>query len=103
MKKKSLDKTDLNRPLMMEVGKFLRAKRDEAGISQGEVAKAAKLTSPQFVSNVERGLALPSPGLLNVMLAKYKLDPEEFLELMTSLKMEYYRNLYFPKLKKSNS
>lgn len=108
MKKKlrsefSGEKSDLRAPLLREAGRFLRQKRLDSGFSQGEIAKIAGLTSPQFISNVERGVALPSPHLMNVMLAKYKFDSEEFLELIAQLKMEYYRRLYFPKSKKSTA
>jgi transcriptional regulator with XRE-family HTH domain len=104
MKKKSniesSEKADLRKPLLSQAGKYLRQKREDAGLSQGDVAKAAGLTSPQFISNIERGIALPSPHLMGVMVAKYKFDSEEFLELIAELKMDYYRRLYFPKSKK---
>jgi len=106
MKKKSrsessTEKSDLREPLLREAGMFLKQKRVDAGFSQGDVAKAAGLTSPQFISNIERGIALPSPHLMSVMIAKYKFDSEEFIELIAQLKMDYYRRLYFPKSKKS--
>lgn len=41
------------------VGKFLRKKREAADKTQWDIAKTLDYTSAQFVSNWERGIALP--------------------------------------------
>lgn len=40
-------------------GDFLREKRMKAGLSQKEVALGLGYTTPQFISNWERGLSNP--------------------------------------------
>jgi transcriptional regulator with XRE-family HTH domain len=40
---------------MSRVGEYLKKVREERGISQSEVSKHLGLTSPQYVSNAERG------------------------------------------------
>ncbi|RYZ83696.1 MAG: XRE family transcriptional regulator [Proteobacteria bacterium] len=109
MKKKTFsnhvsnEKNDLKKPLLIEAGKFLREKREVSGFSQSDIAKLAGFTSPQFISNIERGIALPSPHVIGIMVTKYQFEPEEFLELIAELKMEYYRRLFFPKHKKGSA
>jgi len=41
------------------VAQYLRVCRKEAKKSQEDVAKMLRFKSPQFISNVERGLAMP--------------------------------------------
>jgi len=48
----------------MKVRKFLREKREAKGITQLKMARALGLSSSQFVSNIERGLAsIPVPKI----------------------------------------
>lgn len=39
------------------LGAFIRGVREVQGLSQADVAKELRLSSPQFVSNIERGIA----------------------------------------------
>lgn len=39
----------------MTEAQFVKEAREKAGLTQGQVAKKLKYTSPQFISNVERG------------------------------------------------
>jgi transcriptional regulator with XRE-family HTH domain len=41
------------------VGRLLKAARENAGLRQSDVAKKLGYSSPQFISNWERGLSLP--------------------------------------------
>lgn len=45
------------------LGKFIKKIREEMDLSQWEVAKALGLSSPQYISNVERGLSVLNPKL----------------------------------------
>lgn len=49
---------------MILEGKIIRAGREEAGYTQAEVASKLKYKTPQFISNLERGIAkLPKKKL----------------------------------------
>jgi len=63
------------------IGHFFREKRELAKLTQGEVAKVLKLTSPQFISNVERGIAEPTAQMLGVLTKLYKLDQVQVTEV----------------------
>lgn len=55
---------------------FLRQKRIESGHSQMDVAKKLGYTSPQFVSNWERGLSSPPIHTLRKLTEFYKIPPD---------------------------
>ncbi len=41
------------------VGEFIRHYREKSGKTQSEIARSLNYSAPQFVSNWERGVALP--------------------------------------------
>ncbi len=47
--------------------------REDAGLTQGQVAKVLGLSTPQFVSNVERGRSAPALETLPVLAHVYKV------------------------------
>lgn len=47
-----------------EFGKVLRTSRESKKLTQQNLATSLKLSSPQFVSNLERGNSLPPPAML---------------------------------------
>lgn len=42
---------------LFSLGQFLKQKRQEAGLSQLEVSSHLGYSTPQFISNIERGLS----------------------------------------------
>jgi len=64
----------------VDLAKFLREKRIEVGLSQGAVAKKLGYTSPQFVSNWERGLSRPPVATLRKIAQIYQIAPNEMFE-----------------------
>lgn len=44
---------------MFELARYLKKKRERAGMSQREVAEILGLSTPQLISNVERGACAP--------------------------------------------
>lgn len=64
------------------IGTFLRQKRKEAGLTQGEVAKELGYTSPQFISNYERGLCAPAFDAYPRLMNMYKIPKEDMLQLL---------------------
>ena len=79
-------------------GVFLRQKRESAGLTQSEVRKALKYTSPQFISNWERGLTTPPMETVVKQLASlYSFNPDEYIEMV----LDFQRKLYKSHIKKS--
>lgn len=58
------------------LGKHLKEIRAKANLSQGEVAKRLGYSSPQFISNIERGISVAPLNLLAKMTKLYKSDPK---------------------------
>jgi len=79
------------------IGHFFREKRERAKLTQGEVAKVLKLTSPQFISNIERGIAEPTSHMLGVLMKLYNLDQVQvtgvFVEAQKIAMDEIFGNL----------
>ena len=68
--------------LFVVLGGFLQAKRLKANLSQGEVATKLGYSSPQFISNFERGLCAPPLTKLKLIVKLYDLNPDELVRLM---------------------
>ena len=64
------------------LGDFLQSKRVKAGLSQGDVATKLGYSSPQFISNFERGLCAPPLNKLKLLVSLYDLNSEELIRLM---------------------
>lgn len=73
-----LDITQKNKLLICE---FLKEARLAAKLSQKKVANALGYTTPQFVSNWERGMILPPKTTIPLLVHLYKIDVEEFFEV----------------------
>jgi len=68
--------------LFQTLGTYLRKARIEKGLSQREVADALGYSSPQFISNFERGLCSPPLVKLKVLIDLYRLNPQKVLGLI---------------------
>ena len=66
----------------LDIAKFLKDKRIEAGLSQGAVAKKLGYTSPQFISNWERGLSRPPVETLRKVAQIYNISPNEMFDVI---------------------
>ncbi len=63
------------------VGQRLKVWREHVKMSQGAVAKKLQYSSPQFISNWERGLSLPPIEVLPKLLNLYSLSPDELTDV----------------------
>ena len=73
-----------------EVGRYFQVCRENAGITQRELSEALGYTSPQIISNFERGLAdLPLKKLRKAALL-CKVDRE----VVRKMYVDYVNNLY---------
>jgi transcriptional regulator with XRE-family HTH domain len=60
-----------------EFGQFMQSARLKAGLSQRELSNYLGYSSAQFISNFERGIALPPLTKLAKMAKKLKLPVKE--------------------------
>ena len=81
----SPDETNIRR---RTVGVFLKEARESAGLTQRTVADALGYTSPQFVSNWERGEALPPMNVLLKLPKLLDLSPRRLLEVIADYQKE---------------
>lgn len=65
---------------LAKLSDFLKRKRMDANLTQGQVADILGYTSPQFVSNWERGLAYPPIDTMKRLAKIYSLDLHEVYE-----------------------
>lgn len=77
---------------------FLKEKRVAVGLTQSEVAKKLGYSSPQFVSNWERGLANPPVFVLRDLTKMYKVTADTMFDLLVDdVKSELHREFYASK------
>ena len=80
---------------MQKLGELLRKKRLAAGFTQMNVAKKAGLSSAQFISNVERGIAGPPLSMLGMMIRLYRINPEEAVKIIIDIsKVKLRKHLF---------
>lgn len=75
---KVMTKQELHRSL----GNYLKQKRVQAGVTQSEVAKKLGYSTPQFISNIERGLCSPPLKNLKVLMKMYRIPADELMGLI---------------------
>ena len=80
-----MKKIELNK----NIGKYLKDKRVEANLTQYEVADKLGYSSPQFISNFERGLCSPPLKQLKKIIKLYSIRPCELIELIIEDQKEY--------------
>ena len=68
--------------LHKHLGDYLKERRIQADLTQADVAQKLGYTSPQFISNFERGLCSPPLKNLKVLVKLYKLPAEEVIDLI---------------------
>lgn len=64
------------------LAEFLKQKRTVAGLSQGEVADKLGYSTPQFISNWERGVSRPPISVLKKLGELYKVSSEDLFEVV---------------------
>lgn len=87
---------------MRTLSNYLKEKRVESGLSQLDVAKVLGYSSPQFVSNWERGLVSPPLETIAVLVELYKIPANEVIEYILK-ETRSYLEANLKKRKKSQS
>ncbi|MNK15803.1 helix-turn-helix protein [compost metagenome] len=62
--------------------KFLKQKRELSGLSQKFVSEKLGYTTPQFISNWERGVSTPPVQTIKKLADLYKIPVEEIFNLL---------------------
>jgi len=73
-------------------GTMLAQARLKAGISQIALAKKMGYSSPQYVSNWERGICGPPLDKLHVLSKSLNIDPEIILDMIMDETESYLRS-----------
>jgi len=68
--------------LHQSLGNYLRDKRVEAGFTQSEIANKLGYSTPQFISNFERGLCSPPLKNLKALVKLYRISVDEIMVLI---------------------
>lgn len=77
-----------------KLGEILKKARQEKGLSQGEVAKMTNFKNAQFISNIERGLALPPNYLMRLFIKIYEVELEYVLQALSQDLVSKYRRKF---------
>ncbi len=72
------------------LGRYLKSKRKKMNLSQSRVADELGYSSPQIVSNWERGLCHPPLAKLRLITKLYRVRTIELIDMMTK---DYERRL----------
>ena len=70
------------RGLHSKLGVYLRDQRVFAGLTQSDVASKLGYSSPQFISNFERGLCSPPLKQLRQLVKLYRMDGRKLVNLI---------------------
>lgn len=70
----------LSSPKFDHLAQLLKGAREARGLSQAEVAKKLGYTSPQFISNMERGLCAPPLKAIKELVEMYRLKQDELIQ-----------------------
>ena len=110
MNNKKVKETDLLKKAISEgdLGSYLRISRENAGLSQGDVAKKLKMSQFQSISQWERNASgsVPVKTLLK-LVEIYEVPVDEVYEVLLKYQAkrmeEKLEQKFFGKSKKSNS
>lgn len=89
------------RLVMRNLNDYLRQKRVDSGMSQLDVARELGYSSPQFVSNWERGLVSPPLETIAVLIDLYKIPSSEVVNQILAETRDYLESNLGKKAKKA--
>jgi len=77
-----------------KLGQYLKNTREKSRLTQSDVSEKLGYTSPQFISNIERGISVAPLKTLSKMMSLYKSNPEPVVKII----LESQRKLLKDKL-----
>ncbi|MEZ0393063.1 MAG: helix-turn-helix domain-containing protein [Pseudobdellovibrionaceae bacterium] len=78
---------------MKKMGNFLREKREAKGLTQAQVALKLGYGSPQFISNIERGVSKVPLKSLRLFIDLYEIACEEIIDLLLEERREQLKKI----------
>lgn len=75
------------------LGTYLKEKRETSNLTQSEVALKLGYTTPQFISNIERGISNVPLKALKTLIELYKVQPDEVIEILLQQKKRQLKDL----------
>ena len=79
------------------LGEYLQSMRTKAGLTQREVSLALGYSSAQFISNFERGIAVPPLKKLKVLVKMYDMPVETVMNMILEAEREIILNALKPR------
>ncbi|HEY1078852.1 MAG TPA: helix-turn-helix transcriptional regulator [Bdellovibrio sp.] len=80
--------------------KYLKQKRENAGLSQKQVSEKLGYTTPQFISNWERGISTPPMKTVKKLASMYSISVDEIFNLLLQETLQQVTLDFKQKLKK---
>ncbi len=80
--------------------KYLKQKRENAGLSQKQVSEKLGYTTPQFISNWERGISTPPMKTVKKLASMYSIPVDEIFNLLLQETLQQVTLDFKQKLKK---
>lgn len=74
-----------------ELGSYLQASRERRGLTQRQVSTKLGYSSPQFISNFERGISAPPIKKLKQLTSLYVLRPFKVIDLILTAERKILR------------
>ena len=71
-----------------KLGEYLQKGREKAGLTQKQVADTLEYSTAQFISNFERGIAVPPLSKLRTIIEMYSLSPERVMNMILELEKQ---------------
>ena len=65
-----------------KLGQVLRGVREKSKLTQAQVSNKLGYTSPQFISNIERGISVVPLKTLSRMVNLYKMKPDSVVRII---------------------
>ena len=72
----------------MKFNNFIKSLRKQKGLTQQQLASALGYTSPQFVSNWERGVAFPPANIIGDLSGLLGVPQEELTRAIKAAKIQ---------------
>ena len=79
------------------LGEYLQSMRTNAGLTQREVCLALGYSSAQFISNFERGIAVPPLKKLKILVKMYNMPVETVMDMILDAEREIMINALKPR------
>lgn len=64
------------------LGAYLKEARQKIGLTQGDVSTKLGYSSPQFISNIERGASVAPLDMLARLVKLYKSNPDDIVNII---------------------